>query len=170
MRKIAREMGVSRELVRHISKNEHGLKPYKLQKGQFLTTMSPASTPRRRYVLGQNHFLRWEVIQCETIDQPSKWQDLVRTGSWHIFRRRTPSSSPICFGLGGICASGKTPLVLLDQRVKINKEVYRRHILGAVVLPWAHEHFADEKWTFQQDSAQAHRAKMTLQCVVCFRG
>ena len=31
------------------------------------------------------------------------------------------------------------------------KEVYRRHILEAVVLPWAQEYFANEKWTFQQD-------------------
>jgi len=53
-----------------------------------------------KYVLGKNHFLRWEVIQCGTIAQPSKWQDLVRTGSWYIFCRRTPSSSPVCFGLG----------------------------------------------------------------------
>jgi len=64
-----------------------------------LPTMPPAITPRHRYVLGKNHFLRWEVIQCGTIAQPSKWQDLVRTGSWYIFSRITPSSSPVCFGL-----------------------------------------------------------------------
>lgn len=27
------------------------------------------------------------------------------------------------------------------------------------VLPWAQQHFGDEKWTFRQDSAPAHRAK-----------
>ncbi|XP_053949260.1 uncharacterized protein LOC128857534 [Anastrepha ludens] len=32
---------------------------------------------------------------------------------------------------GGICASGKTPLIFIDQGVKINKEVYRRDILEA---------------------------------------
>ena len=62
---------------------------------------------------------------------------------------------------GGICASGKTPLVFVDQGVKINQEVYRRNILETVVLPWAKQHFGDVNWTFQQDSAHAHEAKTT---------
>jgi len=33
--------------------------------------------------------------------------------------------------------------------------------LEGVVLPWAQEHFGDQKWTFQQDSAPAHKAKTT---------
>ncbi|CAD5227734.1 unnamed protein product [Bursaphelenchus okinawaensis] len=37
----------------------------------------------------------------------------------------------------GICASGKIPLIFVDEGVKINKEVYQRDILEAVVLPWA---------------------------------
>ena len=42
---------------------------------------------------------------------------------------------------GGICASGKTPLVFVEKEVKINQEVYRRDILEAVVLPWAQQHW-----------------------------
>ena len=61
----------------------------------------------------------------------------------------------------GICASGKTPLIFVEAGVKINQEVYRRDILEAVVLPWAQQHFGDQEWTFQQDSAPAHRAKAT---------
>jgi inhibitor of nuclear factor kappa-B kinase subunit alpha len=64
---------------------------------------------------------------------------------------------------GGICASGKTPLIFIEEGIKVNQEVYRRDILEAVVLPWAQEHFDNQHWTFQQDSAPAHRAKNTQQ-------
>ncbi|CAD5223245.1 unnamed protein product [Bursaphelenchus okinawaensis] len=61
----------------------------------------------------------------------------------------------------GICASGKTPLIFVDEGVQINKEVYQRDILEAVVLPWSREHFKNTKWTFQQDSAPTRKAKTT---------
>ena len=44
----------------------------------------------------------------------------------------------------GVCASGKTPLVFVEQGVKISKDVYVRDILQAVVLPWAQQHFGDQ--------------------------
>ncbi|CAD5212155.1 unnamed protein product [Bursaphelenchus okinawaensis] len=55
----------------------------------------------------------------------------------------------------------KISLIFVDEGVKINKEVYQRDILEAVVLPWSREHFKNTKWTFQQDSAPAHKAKPT---------
>ena len=61
----------------------------------------------------------------------------------------------------GITADGKTPLIFVDQGVKINKENYREEILENVVEPWAQEHFGNRSWTFQQDSAPAHKAKST---------
>ncbi|CAD5207521.1 unnamed protein product [Bursaphelenchus okinawaensis] len=61
----------------------------------------------------------------------------------------------------GVCASGKTSLIFVDKGVKINKKVYQKDILEAVVLPWSREHFKNTKWTFQQDSAPAHKAKTT---------
>ena len=66
-----------------------------------------------------------------------------------VEHRQNPQSVMVW---GGICASGKTPLVSVDQGVKINQEVYRRNILETVVLPWAQQHFGDVNWTFQQDS------------------
>ncbi|GBN10608.1 hypothetical protein AVEN_232511-1 [Araneus ventricosus] len=60
---------------------------------------------------------------------------------------------------GRICASGKTPLVFVDEGVKISHKVFSRDILEAVVLPWAKKHFGNANWTFQQDSTPAHKAK-----------
>ena len=60
----------------------------------------------------------------------------------------------------GICASGKTPLIFVEPGVKINADVYQRDILESVVLPWSQQHF-EGNWTFQQDSAPAHKARKT---------
>ncbi|KAH0999211.1 hypothetical protein HUJ05_009553 [Dendroctonus ponderosae] len=43
-------------------------------------------------------------------------------------------------------------------------DVYHRGILKVVVLPRAQQHFGDADWTFQQDSASAHKAKATQGC------
>lgn len=64
---------------------------------------------------------------------------------------------------GGICSSGKTPLIFVEKGVKMNQEIYRRDILEAVVLPWSRQHFGNRQWTFQQDSAPAHRASSVQQ-------
>ncbi|VDO33174.1 unnamed protein product [Heligmosomoides polygyrus] len=57
---------------------------------------------------------------------------------------------------GGICANGKTPGF---RWVKIDEDVHQRDILESAVLSWAHQHFGDAYWTFQQDSAPGHSAK-----------
>ncbi|GFW94722.1 uncharacterized protein TNCV_4247621 [Trichonephila clavipes] len=60
---------------------------------------------------------------------------------------------------GGICASGKTPLVFVEKGVKINQKVYRRDIIEAVVLTWDQKHFGNANWTLHQDSAPVCKAK-----------
>ena len=62
---------------------------------------------------------------------------------------------------GGITYSGKTPLVFIDKGVKINKENCVKDILESVVVPWSQEHLGNQRWTYQQDSAPAHRTKQT---------
>ncbi|KAM8707532.1 hypothetical protein ACLKA7_005075 [Drosophila subpalustris] len=140
MRKIARETGIKRESVRQMAKKHLGLKPYKLQKVQLLTDekMPPTQASGRRI-----------------------WSQEAPVPRGYVGHRRTSPKPKSVMVWGGICASGKTPLVFVDQRVKINQEVYRRDILDAVIFPWAQQHFGDADWTFQQDSAPAHKAKMT---------
>jgi hypothetical protein len=62
----------------------------------------------------------------------------------------------------GICATGKTPLHFVRPQAKINAEYYQEHILKNCLLPWSEKHFKKQHWTFQQDSAPAHKGKSTI--------
>jgi len=54
---------------------------------------------------------------------------------------------------------GKTPLFFMKEGIKINKQVYKG-LLERKIIPWTRVHFGDMFWTFQQDSAPAHTAKI----------
>jgi inhibitor of nuclear factor kappa-B kinase subunit alpha len=58
----------------------------------------------------------------------------------------------------GITRNGKTPLIFVEKGVKINQVVYKE-MIEEKMLPWARKHFGKDCWTFQQDSAPAHKAK-----------
>ena len=61
-------------------------------------------------------------------------------------------------GLRKICATGKTPLVFVEEVVKIDQNVHLCNILEAVVDPWVRPHLSRQQWTLQQDSTPAHSA------------
>jgi len=60
---------------------------------------------------------------------------------------------------GAVSGKGKFPLVFVEPGVKVNQEYYQRAILERVVKPEGQRVFGNGQWTFQQDSAPAHRAK-----------
>ena len=60
-----------------------------------------------------------------------------------------------------ISKKGSFLLVFVEPGVKINSGYYKRHILEKVVKPQSQLIFKDTKWTFQQDSAPAHKAETT---------
>jgi inhibitor of nuclear factor kappa-B kinase subunit alpha len=62
-----------------------------------------------------------------------------------------------------VTADGRSPLVFLPARVKINGAIYRESVLDAVLRPWSQQHFGTRRFTFQQDSAPAHKARQTQQ-------
>ena len=64
-------------------------------------------------------------------------------GSSGIVTHRENPQSVITWG--GVCTSGKTPLIFIDQDVKVNQEVYQRKILGGVLLPWSQQHFGNRQ-------------------------
>ncbi|VDO87649.1 unnamed protein product [Heligmosomoides polygyrus] len=76
-----------------------------------------------------------------------------------ISRRHFPASVMVW---AGICATGKTPLVFMEQNVKINAASYQQYVLRDVLEPWATSHFGETGFSLQQDWAPAHSAKSTI--------
>ena len=77
-------------------------------------------------------------------------------------RRVTPAQGAASVMVwAAVTESGKSPLVFVEQGVKLNQENYRNDILVGSLLPWAKEHFKKRPWTFQQDLAPSHKAKKT---------
>jgi transposase len=167
MRKIARETGINREAVRRIAKYDLKLRPFKLRKGQYLNeTMKANRLAKCRALLSRSvpNFFNNILFTDEkffTIEQSYNsqndrvWSTDAPDPSSIVMHKQHPKSVMVW---GGICATGKTPLIFVEEGTKVNQEVYLRDVLQAVVLPWSRAHFRNRRWTFQQDSAPAHRA------------
>ena len=53
---------------------------------------------------------------------------------------------------------GKFRLAFVDSGVRINQHYYQEHVLNGIVKEDGKRLFKKENWTFQQDSAPAHKA------------
>jgi hypothetical protein len=170
MRSIARETGISRESVHQMAKTELNLKPYKLQKAQLLTDDNKLVRLQRNHaLLRRTAGTRWERIiftdkklfmveQAHNRQNDRSWSAEAPGLSSVIEHRQNPQ---VVMVWGGICTSGKTPPVIVNEGVKINKKYCQSKILEAVVLPWAQQQFGNQQWTFQQNSAPDRKAKTT---------
>ena len=61
---------------------------------------------------------------------------------------------------GAISKKGKFPLKFIEIGQKINATYYKSEVLVKLVKVEGERMFGDHKWTFQQDSAPAHKAKI----------
>ena len=60
-----------------------------------------------------------------------------------------------------VTESVRSPLVFVEQGVKLNQENYQNDILVGSLLPWTKEHFKKCPRMFQLDSEPSHGAKKT---------
>ena len=79
----------------------------------------------------------------------------------HSFRVSRTQKPTYVMVWAGVTSDGRTPLVFIPQGVKINQMVYRETIIESILKPWAQKHFKGRCWTFEQDSAPAHKARPT---------
>ena len=178
-----KKMKTSKESMRRLIRNDLGMKAYKIQKHQLLTTQSKQKRLLRskamllRFTGGLHKQIVFSDEKLFTIEQSLNKQndrilalskDALPQDTFRVFRTQKPMSVMVW---AGVTSTGRTPLVFVPQGVKINQSVYRDDILEKVLKPWARKHFKKEKWVFQQDSAPANRAKATQEwCKANFPG
>lgn len=170
VRDMAKALGVSKSSIHRMLKDDLGLKAYKLQEAHLLdhakkaTRLERCKILKRRFSNGRHRSIVFSDEKLFTIEQAFNVQNDRLWSSTspspeqrRVGRSQSPKSVMVW---AGITHSGKTPLVFVEEGVKVNGETYRT-LLERTILPWAKKHFGDEEWTFQQDSAPAHRASTT---------
>lgn len=173
--KLAKSLNVSDSSIRRILKNELQLKPYKIQKVQGLTPAQKAIRLQRARALKALHAsgeLENLVFSDEKIFTVQQYVNKQNDRVWLqgksnenlddrvAFRKQAPAYVMVW---AAVTANGRSPLVFIDQGVKVNQQVYQQKVLNDALVPWAHNQFGGNRWTFQQDSAPSHRARLTQQ-------
>ncbi|CAD6194209.1 unnamed protein product [Caenorhabditis auriculariae] len=107
-----------------------------------------------------------KLITVQAEFNPQNHRVLAKTsdeafGNGRTIHRASHPASVMVFGAES--ADGKTPLLFVDQEVKINKEVYISEILEKTLLPWTQKVFNRRPWMLQEDGAPANTAKLSQQ-------
>jgi len=182
-RKMAKEAGVSHMTVQNVLKKDLKCRPYKKVKRQLL------SGPTREKRLQRARLLLKRLKDCT---QPTVlWTDekLFTVQAIHnpqndrvwcqkiekipvenriSFQRQKPASVMVW---AGVTSCGlKTPLVFIEQGVKVNQHLYLA-MLKDSVIPWIERSLGDSGVTLQQDGATSHTAKLVQSfCKDNFKG
>ena len=174
MRAMAKKMKISKDSVRKIVTTMLGNRPYKKSKFHFLNDnlklnrLKKARRMLRLIAAGWHHsilFTDEKIFITENYHNHQNDRQLLPIGSAaspkakKVNRIKFPASVMVW---GGICATGKNPLVIAEKGVKINAKVYQEKILRDVLHPLAQKHFENRAWILQQDWAPAHSAKSSI--------
>lgn len=172
-RQMAKDMNVSVTSMRTIVKNDLQLSPYKMRKRQYLTPAQKhkrleraklllgelkAGTAEREIVFSDEKLFTIEATVNNQNDRvyaksSADIDDSVRI----VFRRQKPSSLMVW---AAVSKSWKSPLIFVEQGVKINTDRYINDIL-VPAFEEMKKHFKDQPFTFQQDGAPSHTSRKT---------
>lgn len=171
-RKMARELNISQRSMRRILQNELKVKPYKLVKGQDLTPAKKKVRLERAKELLRLHESGSLPNLVFSDEAPFPIEQYVNSQNDRIYlpersaenlelrlagRTQAPAMVMVW---AAVTADGRSPLVFIERGVKINAEYYREKVLEGALKPWATKHFGRRRWTFQQDSAPSHKARV----------
>ncbi|QQP55122.1 Putative DD37D maT transposase, partial [Caligus rogercresseyi] len=164
IRKMALEIGVNREVMRKIVREDLGVKPYHLQKRQ----LSDATVDKR---LERSKVLRnwlksrtqisiiWTDEKVFTLEATFNSQNdrilakdirQVPLKDKTVFKRQKPASVMVWAGV--TTCGRKTPLIFIPEWVKINQKLY-------LDMMSMHQEWED-LYCFQQDGAPSPTAKL----------
>ena len=182
-RKMPKEVNVSHMTIQNVLKKDLKCLPYKKVKKQLLSGAKREKRLARALLLLQRladctqPTVLWTDEKLFTVQAVHNaqndrvWrQSINKIPEKHriSFQRQKPSSVMVW---AGVTSSGhKTPLVFIQEGVKINQHIYLS-LLKDTVVPWKEKTFGDAGVTLQQDGATSHSAK-TVQafCKQHFKG
>ena len=175
VRKMAKELKISRGSLQNIMKKDLGLSSYKRRKVHFLTkSMKVKRLSRSKCLLSRfaTHGLDQVLFSDEklfTIEEVSNSQnDRILSSSSstipekyrYVQRTQKPLSVMVWAGISSV---GRTPLVFVPSGVKINAATYKELVLEPILEDLGEKMFNNQPFVFQQDGAPAHTARTTQQ-------
>lgn len=172
-RKLAREMAVSRSSIQRSLVDDLGLFPFRKRRVHGLPERNRLQRKERCGQLLLRHgpgdsqkicFSDEKLFQLEEFHNPQNKRVYALRIEDIPEEIRTVQRSQKCGGVmvwAAVSYEGLSPLVVLDEGVRINQQVYREKILEPYVKPLTQSMFHGGHWCFQQDSAPAHKAKST---------
>ena len=175
-RQIARELDISKTSVNRIVKEDLRLQCFKKRKAHELTEanmqarLDRSQSLLRRYPAAMVNFIWFTDEKIFTVAAPSNSQNdrlYAASGtkkkdiaSARLLRTRSKFSKSLMVSVG-VSILGRTAIHFVEPGVKVNGEYYRNVLLMQGLLPDIRT-FGDY-YTFQQDSAPAHRAREPVQ-------
>lgn len=170
---LSREMQISQKSMSRIIKQDLGLSAYKRHTGHLLTAALKEKRKQkskalyRRYAKNAHRQVLFSDEKIFTVEESfNRQNDRVYASSSkkaseiipRVERGHHPASVMVWWG---VSYDGVTSLHFCEKGVKTSAKVYQTTVLENVVKPLSQTMFANKHWTFQQDSAPAHKAKTT---------
>ena len=172
-RKMSAQLGISDRSTRRIIKEDLGLKPYKKRKLHGLTSAQIEKRRVRSKELLKRHGksnLEHIVFSDEKLfsveerfnSQNSRIYALsIEDIPEHMRTVQRFQNEKKLMVWCAISKKGKFPMVFVESGTRINASFYIQNILGPVLKVHSEKMYSNKDWVFQQDSAPAHKAKIT---------
>ncbi len=161
MTSLAKKHSVHHMIISRAIRHDLGYKSYALQVRHLLTAkMKDVRVTRCKKILNSlkstgGHLRFFSDEKVFTLDRKGNRQN-DRWICTKVFRTKKPASVMV---LGIISSAGHVmPLHFFKLKERVNQKVYL-NVLRDVVMPWMDTVAAGAKYTFQQDSVPAHKAK-----------
>ena len=173
LRKMAITIGMKRESLRLLVKNDLQYSAYKIQRVHHLDEKKMKVRVARCKLLLQraanSDFHKcvftdekiFTIEACHNHQNDRVWvKNITDVNSSEKYLQRVQGAASVMV-FAGIHSEGRTTLIFIPKGVKINADTYIKDILQSQVLPWSQKEFGNAKWTFHQDSAPSPRANKT---------
>ena len=177
VRQIARETNISKSSVHRIIHKDLRLVCFKKKRAQKLTAANKitrlvrAKQLLKKYPASVVSFIWFTDEKLFTVAPPINLQNdrlyaplgirKRQLSADRLLHTRSNFSKSVMVSVG-VSALGCTELIFIDPGVKINGAYYRDELLTKHLLP-AIKELSGDYFTFQQDSAPAHRARETVE-------